>query len=53
LGYAEFEHDAASDTFRPGNLGDMPPQTNDPKCGFARHTIAAAKHYVFTACLKR
>ena len=52
-GYAEFEYDAASDTFRPGNLADMPPQANDAKCGFACHTIVAAKDYVFTAYPKR
>jgi hypothetical protein len=48
-GYAQFSHDAASDTFAP-----------DPKyigeaatCGFACHTIVAAKDYVFTAYGKR
>src|ERR1700729_4277122 len=30
-GYAEFEYDAAADTFRPGNLNDEPPQANDAK----------------------
>jgi cytochrome P460 len=52
-GYAEFEFDDASDAFRPGNLTDMPPQANDAKCGFACHTIVAAKDYVFTAYPKR
>jgi Cytochrome P460 len=52
-GYAEFEYDAASDTFRPGNESDEPPQANDAKCGFACHTIVAAKDYVFTAYPKR
>jgi cytochrome P460 len=52
-GYAEFEYDAASDTFRPGNLADMPPQANDAKCGFGCHTIVAAKDCVFTAYPKR
>jgi hypothetical protein len=52
-GYAVFEYDAASDTFRPGNSSDMPPQANDAKCGFACHTIVAAKDYVFTAYPKR
>jgi hypothetical protein len=47
-GYAVFEHDAATDTFRPGNLTDKPPQANDAKCGFACHTIAKARDYVFT-----
>ena len=52
-GWAEFEYDAASDAFRPGNLTDMPPQANDAKCGFACHTIVATKDYVFTAYPKR
>src|ERR1700724_2617919 len=38
-GYAEFEYEAASDTFRPGTPTDKPPQGNDAKCGFACHTI--------------
>jgi hypothetical protein len=52
-GWAEFEYDAASDAFRPGNENDDPPQANDAKCGFACHTIVAAKDYVFTAYPKR
>jgi len=52
-GYAEFEYEAASDTFRPGTLADTPPQANDAKCGFACHTIVATKDYVFTAYPKR
>ena len=52
-GWAEFEYDAASDAFRPGNENDTPPQANDAKCGFACHTIVAAKDYVFTAYPKR
>jgi Cytochrome P460 len=47
-GYAEFEYDAASDTFRPGTLADEPPQANDAKCGFACHTIVKSRDYVFT-----
>jgi Cytochrome P460 len=47
-GYAEFEYDAASDTFRPGNSTDTPPQANDAKCGFACHTIVKTRDYVFT-----
>jgi hypothetical protein len=47
-GYAVFEHDPASDTFRPGTLADKPPQGNDAKCGFACHTIVQARDYVFT-----
>ena len=47
-GYGEFEYDAASDTFRPGTLADKPPQGNDAKCGFACHTLALKRDYVFT-----
>src|SRR6266576_3514923 len=47
-GYAEFEYDAASDTFKPGTLDDHPPQANDAKCGFACHTIVQTRDYVFT-----
>ncbi len=52
-GYAEFEYDAASETFRPGDTSDSPPQEHDAKCGFACHTIVAARDYVFTAYPKR
>jgi len=52
-GYAEFEYDVASDSFRPGNLTDMPPQGNDAKCGFACHTIVKKQDYVFTEYPKR
>ena len=44
-GYAQFNYDAATNTFTP--LG------NDAKCGFACHTIVAAKDYVFTSYGKR
>ena len=47
-GYAEFEYDAATDTFRPGTTADKPPQANDAKCGFGCHTIVKGKDYVFT-----
>ncbi len=47
-GYAEFEYDAASNTFRPGTTTDKPPQKNDAKCGFACHTRAKQRDYVFT-----
>jgi hypothetical protein len=47
-GWGVFEHDAASDTFRPGTLTDRPPQANDAKCGFACHTIVKTRDYVFT-----
>ena len=52
-GYAVFEYDAATDTFRPGNSTDKPPQANNAKCGFACHTLVTAKDYVFTAYPKR
>jgi Cytochrome P460 len=48
-GWAQFKYDAASDRFTPWTLADNPPQGNDAKCGFACHTIAKAKDYVFTA----
>jgi Cytochrome P460 len=47
-GYAVFEYDAATDTFRPGTLSDKPPQGNDAKCGFACHTQVKTRDYVFT-----
>ena len=37
-GYAVFDYDAASDTFKPGTPASKPPQGNDAKCGFACHT---------------
>ena len=40
-GYAQFNYDAASDSFSPLGTG--------AKCGYACHTLAAAKDYVFTA----
>jgi hypothetical protein len=47
-GYGAFEYDAASNTFRPADLKDKPPQANDAKCGFACHTIVKTSDYVFT-----
>jgi len=44
-GYAQFNYDAASDTFKPLGTG--------AKCGYACHTIVKAKDYVFTAYGKR
>jgi hypothetical protein len=52
-GWAEFEYDAASDTFRPGNESDTPPQAHDAKCGLACHTIVQRRDYVFTEYGKR
>jgi hypothetical protein len=47
-GYAVFDYDGAADTFKPGTLAGTPPQGNDAKCGFACHTRAKARDYVFT-----
>jgi hypothetical protein len=47
-GYAVFDYDARSDTFTPGTTADKPPQGNNAKCGFACHTAAKARDYVFT-----
>src|SRR5258706_4252093 len=47
-GYAVFDYDAASDTFKPGASAGTPPQGNDATCGFACHTRVKARDYVFT-----
>jgi len=47
-GYAAFEYDAASGSFRPGTTADKPPQGNNASCGFACHTSVKARDYVFT-----
>jgi hypothetical protein len=52
-GYAAFDYDAAADTFKPATTASTPPQRNDAKCGFACHTRAKAKDYVFTEYGKR
>jgi hypothetical protein len=52
-GWAAFEYDNATDTFRPGVASDSPPQANDAKCGFACHTIVKNRDYVFTEYGKR
>lgn len=52
-GYAVFDYNAASDTFTPGTTAGTPPQGNDAKCGFACHTRAKARDYVFTEYGKR
>jgi hypothetical protein len=52
-GYGAFEYDTASDSFRPGNATDQPPQANDAKCGAACHTVAKDRDYVFTEYPKR
>jgi len=52
-GWAVFDYNAASDTFRPGTTAGTPPQGNDAKCGFACHTKATTRDYVFTDYRKR
>jgi hypothetical protein len=47
-GWAVFKYDAASNSFRPGTMEDMPPQAHDAKCGFACHTKVKGRDYVFT-----
>jgi hypothetical protein len=47
-GYAVFDYDASLDTFKPGTTAGTPPQGNDAKCGFACHSRAKARDYVFT-----
>ena len=44
-GYAQFDYDTASETFKPHETGAA--------CGFACHTIVKDKDYVFTAYGKR
>ena len=52
-GYAVFDYDATSDMFKPGTAAGTPPQGNDAKCGFACHTTAKTRDYVFTDYGKR
>ena len=52
-GHAVFDYNAASDTFTPGTTAGTPPQGNDAKCGFACHTAAKNRDYVFTEYGKR
>jgi Cytochrome P460 len=47
-GWAAFDYDPASDTFKPSTLADKPPQGHDAKCGFTCHTIVKTRDYVFT-----
>lgn len=46
--YAQFAYDAASDTFKPSELS-----LSGANCGYACHTIVAAKDYIFTAYPRR
>jgi hypothetical protein len=52
-GYAAFNYNAASNSFTPFTQADSPPQGNDAKCGFACHTVAKARDFVFTEYAKR
>jgi hypothetical protein len=52
-GYGAFEYEATSDTFRPADTTDQPPQSHDAKCGAACHIAAAKTDYVFTEYPKR
>jgi hypothetical protein len=52
-GWAAFDYDAASGTFRPSDGSSTPPQEHDAKCGFACHTIVQNRDYVFTEYGKR
>ena len=52
-GWAAFDYDTASNTFRPSNEASTPPQEHDAKCGFACHTIVQNRDYVFTEYGKR
>jgi hypothetical protein len=52
-GYAVFDYDTASDTFKPGTSAGTPPQGNDAKCGYACHQRAKTRDYVFTDYGKR
>ena len=52
-GYAAFEYDAATDTFRPADEKSSPPQAHDAKCGAACHVIAKNRDFVFTEYPKR
>lgn len=52
-GYALFDYDAASDSFKPRTTAGSPPQGNDARCGFACHSLAKKTDYVFTEYGKR
>jgi hypothetical protein len=47
-GYAVFDYNATTDTFSPGTQAGNPPQADDAKCGFACHTVAKGRDYVFS-----
>ena len=52
-GWAAFDYDEGSGSFRPADAASRPPQGNDAKCGFACHTSVVTRDYVFTEYGKR
>jgi hypothetical protein len=52
-GYAMFDYDATSGTFKPATSSSKPPVNNDAKCGAACHNLAASTDYIFTLYPKR
>jgi hypothetical protein len=52
-GWAAFDYDPSSNTFRPSDASSQPPQAHDAKCGFACHTAVQNRDYVFTEYGKR
>jgi hypothetical protein len=52
-GYGAFEYAVETQSFRPANSSDQPPQANDAKCGAACHTVVKARDYVFTKFTRR
>lgn len=52
-GYAVFDYDSKSGSFKPGTEASQPPQGNDAKCGVECHTAAKARDYVFTDYARR
>jgi len=47
-GYAVFDYDTASDTFKPGTSAGKPPQGNDAKYGFACHARERRRETTFS-----
>ena len=52
-GWAAFEYQVKSGTFRPADSSDSPPQGNDARCGYACHTIVRNHDFVFTEYARR
>ena len=52
-GYGAFDYVKNSDSFRPADESDTPPQSHDAKCGAACHTAARQQDFVFTGYPKR